>query len=133
METKNDMRILVIDDQPIIATILKTLLNKWGFEVQIAGTGEQGVKIAGLFVPSLVLCDLTLPGMDGYAVARTLRRHPALTRTRLIAMTGYSLGPDRSELWEAGFENGLSKPFNPKDLHRILTSPPADHGQGIGA
>jgi CheY-like chemotaxis protein len=124
MNTTDRQRILVIEDHDCIAANLKIQLESKGYEVRIAPSGEQGLEIAGRFRPSLVLCDLTLPGIDGYTVARILSRHPELDRTRFIAMTGYSLGPDCSELHQAGFEHGLSKPFTAKELFRAIGTPP---------
>ena len=102
------MRILIIDDQSPNANHLKMALEMWGFEVQVATTGELGVRIAGQFHPSLVLCHLALPDMDGYAVARTLRRHSALIQTRFVAVTASDSEPDSSALKAAGFETSLS-------------------------
>jgi CheY-like chemotaxis protein len=123
MNAHDRQRILVIEDHECIAANLKLTLETQGHEVRTAPSGERGTEIAGSFLPTLILCDLTLPGMDGYAVARTLRRHPSLTQTRFIAMTGYL--PDGSELCQAGFEHGLSKPFTSQELHRALAAPPA--------
>jgi len=130
MQTTDRQRILVIEDHDCIAANLKIHLEAKGHEVRTAPSGERGLEIAGHFQPSLVLCDLTLPGIDGYAVVRILRRHPSLNRTRFIAMTGYSLGPDRSELHQAGFELGLSKPFTVQELFKAVAPlpPPVANG-----
>jgi two-component system OmpR family response regulator len=126
MKSNQHHRILVIEDHDCVADYLKIHLEAQGHEVCAVSTGEQGLEIADQFQPSLVLCDLTLPGIDGYTVARILRRYPSLNGTRFIAMTGYNV--DRSELHQAGFEHGLSKPFTSQDLY--LAVGPSPRGQG---
>jgi CheY-like chemotaxis protein len=130
MQTAHRQRILIIEDHECIAANLKIHLEAKGHEVRTVLTGEEGLEIADQFQPSLVLCDLSLPGIDGYTVARTLRHHPSLHRTRFIAMTGWSFGPDDSELRAAGFETGLSKPFNVQDLFRAIAGPPTPVANG---
>jgi CheY-like chemotaxis protein len=122
-------RILVIEDHECIAANLKIHLEILGHEVRTVPSGELATEIAGSFLPSLVLCDLSLPGMDGYAVASVLRRHPGLGRTRFIAMSGWDMG-DPSTLRQAGFDHGLSKPFTPQDLRRALAPPPEPVAKG---
>jgi CheY-like chemotaxis protein len=131
MQSNDRQRILVIEDHDDIAAILKIHLEAQGHEVRIGLSGQEALEIAAQFQPSLVLCDLTLPDIDGYTVARILRHQAGLERTRFIAMTGYSLGPDHSELRQAGFENGLSKPFTSQDLFRALALPPAPKLNGV--
>jgi two-component system, OmpR family, response regulator len=121
MKSNIPQRILVIEDHDCVAEHLRIHLEAQGHEVRAVPTGEQGLEIADEFRPSLVLCDLILPGIDGYTVTRILRHHPSLSETRFIAMTGYTL--DRSEIREAGFEHCLSKPFTSQDLNRALALP----------
>jgi CheY-like chemotaxis protein len=66
------------------------------------------------------LCDIGLPGLDGYGVARELRRNPATARARLLALTGYGQDEDRRRSREAGFDFHLVKPADPEELHRLL-------------
>ncbi len=68
----------------------------------------------------MVLCDIGLPGMDGYAVARHLREEPATSGARLIALTGYGRETDRRRTREAGFDLHLVKPVAPLELKRLL-------------
>jgi len=129
VKSNERQRILVIEDHDCVAEYLKIHLEAQGHEVRAVPTGEQGLEIADQFQPSVVLCDLTLPGIDGYTVARILRHHPSLSGTRFIAMTGYKL--DRFELQAAGFEHGLSKPFTSQDLWRALALPPQPAANGV--
>ena len=68
----------------------------------------------------MVLCDIGLPGMDGYAVARSLREEPVTRTARLIALTGYGRESDRQRTQEAGFDLHLVKPLEPLELKRLL-------------
>jgi CheY-like chemotaxis protein len=76
--------------------------------------------MARSFRPDVVLCDIGLPGMDGYAVARSLREEPATRTVRLIALTGYGRESDRQRTQEAGFDLHLIKPVEPLELKRLL-------------
>jgi len=73
----------------------------------------------------VVLCDIGLPGFDGYAVARALRQDPATAAARLIALTGYGHEEDRRRSQEAGFEQYLIKPINLAALEELLVVLPA--------
>lgn len=114
------LRILVIDDNRDAATSLKALLQLGGHEVAVAYTGTEGLEVARRSPPEVVLSDIGLPGMDGFAVARELRRDPATRRARLIAITGYGSEDDQRQAREAGFEHVLTKPADPDELQRLL-------------
>lgn len=115
-------RVLVVEDHLDTSETLRDLLELSGFEVQIAGSGADGVAAARRFHPDVVLCDLGLPGMNGYEVASTLRRDPATAAARLIAMTGYGGEEDRRRSHEAGFDIHLTKPVDPGLLRRLLSA-----------
>jgi len=119
-------RVLVVEDNLDTAETLRDLLELSGFEVMIAGSGGEGVAAARRFHPEVVLCDLGLPGMNGYEVASALRHDPATAGTRLIALTGYGTDEDRRRSREAGFDLHLTKPIDPLLLRRLLAagSPP---------
>ncbi|HEV3074947.1 MAG TPA: ATP-binding protein [Thermoanaerobaculia bacterium] len=115
-------RVLVVEDHVDTSETLRDLLELSGFEVQIAGSGADGVAAARQFHPDVVLCDLGLPGMNGYEVASTLRRDPATAAARLIALTGYGGEEDRRRSHEAGFDIHLTKPVDPGLLRRLLSA-----------
>ena len=112
--------ILVIEDNVDAAETLADLLRLFGYEVHLAHTGPEGIEAARTVQPDVVLCDIGLPGMDGYAVARQLRGEPATATTRLVALTGYGRDADRREAEEAGFDLHLVKPVEPADLRQLL-------------
>ena len=117
------LRILVVEDHRDTADSLRLLLGLYGCEVAVAHSGPDGVKAAGQYRPDVVLCDIGLPGLDGYGVARQLRADPATAQARLIALTAYGRDEDRRRSHEAGFERHLVKPVDPDDLRRALDCP----------
>jgi CheY-like chemotaxis protein/nitrogen-specific signal transduction histidine kinase len=110
------LRVLVVEDNVDAADSLRLLLEMSGHEVNVAHTGPEGVKIASQFEPQVVLCDLGLPGMDGFTVASQLRNQSATRAARLIAVTGYGRDEDRRRAKEAGFDEHLTKPVDPRKL-----------------
>jgi len=118
-------RILVIEDNRDSADSLKLLLETCGFDVTVAYTGWQGLAAARAVQPSIVVCDIGLPGMDGFALASALRRHPGTARARLIAVTGYGRDEDRRRALRSGFDVHLVKPVEPDLLLEQLTAQPA--------
>ncbi len=114
-------RVLVVEDNEDAAESMAMMLELNGHTVQLAHTGTQGVERARSFQPSVVLCDIGLPGgMDGYAVARALRADPTLGDVRLIALTGYGQEEDKLRAHDAGFDEHLTKPVAPEMLERVL-------------
>jgi PAS domain S-box-containing protein len=113
-------RVLVVEDNKDAADSLRVLLELFGYQVEVAYSGPAGVETATTWKPDVILCDIGLPGLDGYAVAAELRRRSVTTRTRLIALTGYGSDEDRRKSKEAGFEAHLTKPADPSALRALL-------------
>lgn len=119
-------RILVIEDSPDTAESMRMLLSLSGYPVEVALSGSDGLDAARRFRPQVILCDIGLPGgMDGYAVARELRRDAELAELYLVALTGYGQEEDRRRSREAGFDAHLTKPMDFGELQRLLTTLPA--------
>jgi two-component system CheB/CheR fusion protein len=124
-------RILLIEDNLDAAESLRLALELGGHEVAVAHDGPQGIERARQIAPEVVLCDIGLPDMDGYAVARALRGEPGLRNTFLVALTGYALPEDQQRAQEAGFDAHLTKPATVEgveavmDRARISTGPDA--------
>lgn len=116
------LRVLVVEDNRDAAESLADLLGLWGAEVRVVGDGGAALKAAGTAPPDVMLLDIGLPGMDGYELARNLRRLPGLRQVVLVALTGYGQDQDRHRSREAGFDHHLVKPVHPDELHRILKS-----------
>jgi two-component system, sensor histidine kinase len=97
-------------------------LESSGHVVEQASGGEQGLEAARTRAPDLVLCDLTLPGLDGCAVARALRAAPATRAAPLVAVTGHGLEEDRHRTLEAGFDVHFVKPVDFARLQQVLSA-----------
>ena len=107
-------RILVVDDNIDAAKSLAELLRMAGHEVQTAADGHDAIASAVAFVPDIAILDIGLPGMDGYELARWMRKQPSLRRVGLIALSGYGQASDRKLALEAGFDLHLAKPVDPE-------------------
>jgi len=114
--------ILIIEDNTDFREGLRLLLESWGHRVDEASGGAQGLELARLRHPEIVLVDLGLPGIDGYAVARALRAAPGGEALLLVAITGYGRPSDRRRADESGFDAHLTKPLSPAELAAILVS-----------
>ena len=114
------LRILLIDDNSDANETLATLLGLCGQEVRTALDGPTALQIAAEFKPQLVLCDLGLPGMDGYQVLRLLREQSGEAVPAIIAVTGYGRAEDRKLTSEAGFNGHLVKPFDFERLQELI-------------
>jgi signal transduction histidine kinase/ActR/RegA family two-component response regulator len=119
-------KILVVEDNPDAAAMMRDFLELSGHEVEIAASGIDGIQAARQFHPEVVLCDLGLPGMNGFEVAAELRRDPSTRSAKLIAVTGYGRDEDRRRSREAGFDLHLTKPVDPSRLRALLRERPAD-------
>jgi CheY-like chemotaxis protein len=115
-------RVVIIEDNRAAADILQLLLELHGYEVRVAYTGPEGVYLAEKWLPEAVLCDIGLPGLDGYGVATALRQHPATAQARLIAVTAYDSDAARQRSQEVGFERHLVKPVDPDVLLALLAA-----------
>jgi CheY-like chemotaxis protein len=109
-------RILVIEDNRDSAESLQMLFEATGYEVRLAHTGTDGVRAASEWRPDAVVCDIGLPGMDGFTVARQLRANSGTAGVRLIAVTGYGREEDVEKARAAGFDDHLVKPVDPEKL-----------------
>src|SRR5207302_8407216 len=97
-------RVLIIEDNVDTAETMRDILQFTGHEVAVAASGADALAAVDGFRPEVVLCDIGLPGMDGYEVARALRRDPAHARLALIAISGYAREEDRQRSLAAGFD-----------------------------
>ncbi|KQP23377.1 ATP-binding protein [Pseudorhodoferax sp. Leaf267] len=122
-------RILVVDDNRDAADSLGLLLSLIGAQVRVAYDGQSALAVALEWTPALVLLDLGMPQMDGYEVARRLRREPACTTVKLIALTGWGQENDRERTKSAGFDHHLVKPVDFDELEALLVSMQVTEGR----
>lgn len=106
-------RILVIEDNEQNLYLTTFILEKHGYEVIQAREGSEGARLAGQVGPDLILLDIQLPEMDGYAVAQALRSNPALDGVPIVAVTSYAMVGDRERILAAGCTGYIEKPINP--------------------
>jgi len=106
-------KILVIEDNEQNLYLVTFILEKNGFDVVAARDGREGIDIACSVTPALILLDIQLPLMDGYEVARRLRRIEAVKDIPIIAVTSYAMVGDREKSIDAGCTGYMEKPINP--------------------
>jgi PAS domain S-box-containing protein len=121
-EPSRRLRILVVDDNPALVATLATLLKLSGHELETALNGIEALDRFGLFQPHVVLLDVGLPGMDGFAVARELRLRDGSGKLRIIGVSGYGQQEYLHIGKEAGFDAYLVKPVDHDELERLLTT-----------
>ena len=126
---RRQLRVLIIEDNRAAADSLRWLLDLSGHEVRVAYDGLAGVRMAREWPPDCVLCDLALPGLDGYGVAAALRDRPATARARLIAVTAYGSDEARRRCREAGFGWHFVKPVDPRVLLDLLADLPRSRAE----
>jgi CheY-like chemotaxis protein len=117
-------RVLIIDDQRDTLCTMQALIKSLGHEVFTAADGEEGLRVAHEAHPDVIFSDIGLPGIDGYAVARSVRDDPATRAAYLVAITGYGQHDDQRRALGAGFDRHLTKPVAYHDLQGILASLP---------
>jgi CheY-like chemotaxis protein len=118
-------KILYIEDNEQNFYLVAFLLKAKGYEVLQARNGEEGIEAACRCRPELILLDIQLPDMDGYAIARRLRGNPDLAEIPLVALTSFAMVGDREAALEAGCIGYIEKPINPDtflmEVERYLT------------
>jgi two-component system, cell cycle response regulator DivK len=105
--------VLIIEDNSDNYYLMRYLLENKGYRVIGADSGWMGIEMALYNIPAIILLDIQLPGMDGYAVARRLRAHPQLDDTPIVAVTSYAMVGDREQALAAGANGYIEKPINP--------------------
>jgi diguanylate cyclase (GGDEF)-like protein len=108
--------ILVVDDDPDIARFVEVNLRSAGYEVAVAGDGEEALQRASEMRPDLVLLDVMMPRIDGFEVAQRLRRNPQTANTSIIMLTAKALSTDKVLGLTAGADDYIIKPFDPIEL-----------------
>jgi signal transduction histidine kinase len=118
-------RVLIVEDNVDGAAMLREVVELLGHEVAHAHDGTTALMLARAFAPDLVLCDIGLPGIDGYELARRLKADEHLRGARVVALTGYASPADRQRAAEAGFDEHVPKPPAVETLKRLLAAPAA--------
>jgi PAS domain S-box-containing protein len=121
---RRKLRVLVIEDNLDASDTLQLALTLNGHEVKSSPDGARGLELAAEFDPEVVICDIGLPGMDGYEVARAFRARDRLRCKYLVALSGYAQPEDVQRAREAGFDRHLAKPTNLDRLEQLLAEVP---------
>ena len=120
--TARKLRVLVIDDNEDAAESLAMMIELDGHEIRTVYNGAAALELAGCFRPDLVFCDIGLPKMDGYEVARRLRLEAEHSATVLVALTGWGSEEDKRKTKEAGFDHHFIKPAEVAEIESIIRS-----------
>jgi CheY-like chemotaxis protein/anti-sigma regulatory factor (Ser/Thr protein kinase) len=120
--TPRVLRVLVVDDNVDTVLSFSMLLRAAGHEVRTAYDGISAVQTAIDFLPDAMLLDIGLPALNGYEVAKRIRKQPTLQNVVLVALTGYGQEADRQTALQAGFNHHLIKPARLEQLQKILAT-----------
>lgn len=112
--------ILVVEDNPDNMYVLDHLLTRRGYVVQQAMRGDEALRVVDKHPPDLVLMDMHMPGMDGFAVVRALRARSLLSTMPVIAVTAASMLGDREAMLQAGCTDYVAKPIDPRAVLRLI-------------
>jgi two-component system cell cycle response regulator DivK len=112
--------VLLIEDNEQNRYLTTFLLERHGYKVVCAVDGPRGIEMAKTLAPDLILLDIQLPAMDGYAVARVLRAIESLHGTPIVAVTSYAMVGDREKSLDAGCNGYIEKPINPETFVREI-------------
>jgi CheY-like chemotaxis protein len=105
-------KVLIVEDDMDTTLLFKMALERAGHRVEVSSCARQALGVAGQFKPGVILIDIGLPDMNGHRLALALRAQPALTRCRLIAVTGHTAQSMVARSIAAGFEAHLTKPVS---------------------
>jgi DNA-binding response OmpR family regulator len=109
-------RVLVVDDEPNIVMSLRFLMEREGFEVEVAPTGEAALKALDRGPADLVLLDVMMPALDGFEVCQRIRGNPAWSNTRIIMLTAKGREVERDKGLALGADDYVTKPFSTREL-----------------
>ncbi len=115
-------RVLVIDDDTIQIELIKTALSRLGYQILTAANGTNGLMLAKAEQPDLIVLDVCMPGIDGFEVARRLRRDPATKNLLIMMLTALSQVSDKVEAFSIGVDDYLTKPFEISELAARVSS-----------
>jgi CheY-like chemotaxis protein len=118
----SDWDIVVIDDEEDSLMVAQIVLDEYGANTHIASNGEEGLEAIRKVRPRFVICDLSMPVLDGWGVVANMQRDPALMNIPAIALTAHAMVGDRERAIAAGFHNYLTKPLTVETFIHDLVS-----------
>jgi two-component system sensor histidine kinase/response regulator len=120
--TRPGARLLVVEDNDVNRTFMTSLLERAGYHVQAAASGEQAIEAATRTPFDVVLMDLQMPGMDGFQTTAAIRQLPSAANTSIVAVTAHAMRSDEERCHTAGMEAYVSKPVDPRRLFAVIES-----------
>ncbi len=124
--------ILVAEDDPASATLLTELLTRWGYEVTVASNGREALALLAARPADLLLLDLQMPVLDGFATLAEVRGNSDLAHLPAIALTAFAMREDHDRILAAGFDLYLTKPVRFKELEQAIAEALANPRGGAG-
>jgi two-component system cell cycle response regulator len=112
--------VLIVEDNPVNAELMDYLLRAFGYQTASATEGRSGLELARRERPGLILCDIEMPVLDGFAFARTAKAEPELRDIPLLAVTASAMVGDRDRILQAGFDGYVAKPIDPQEFLRTV-------------
>ena len=112
-------KVLIIDDDPSLRRLVQVVFERDGFDVSVANEGSEGVHLALMSPPNIVILDIMMEGLHGFEVCKMLRANSSMRRTAIIIVSGKSYKPDIDKAMELGADSYVVKPFSPKELLEI--------------
>jgi CheY-like chemotaxis protein len=114
------IKVLIAEDNAVNRELLRELLELRGYTVLEACDGEEALQMIEQTQPELLLLDIGMPVMDGFAVIKNIRENPRLAKLPVVAVTAYAMRGDQERILSSGFDGYLSKPVNPSSLAQEL-------------
>lgn len=114
-------KILLVDDEPNILVPIEFLMKQQGYEVRKAYSGQEALDLIPEFAPDLVVLDVMMPGIDGFEVAKRIRKLPAMRKTRIVFLTARGSEADRNKGYSTGGEVYITKPFDNDELVQLIS------------
>ena len=112
-------RVLIIDDDPTLRRLEQVVFERDGFEVSLASDGSEGLRLALMNPPNIIILDIMMEGLHGFEVCKMLRANSSIQHTAIIITSGKSFKPDIDKAMELGADSYVVKPFSPKELLKI--------------
>ena len=109
-------KILIVEDNEKNRRMMRDIQTYHGYEIIEAENGEEAIKMAKEFNPELILMDMQMPVMDGFAATSILKNDPETRRIKIIAVTSFAMVGDKEKILQAGADDYISKPLNTREL-----------------
>jgi two-component system response regulator MtrA len=112
-------KVLIIDDDPTLRRLVQVVFEREGFDTALASEGSEGVRLALMNPPNIIILDIMMEGLHGFEVCKMLRANSSMRRTAIIIVSGKAYKQDIDRAMELGADSYVVKPFSPKELLEI--------------